>query len=79
MDELIVQVATKYPLVIAIFSAIGVLRAIMKPLFALFRSYVTATETKKDDAVLDTIEQSKFYKGFLFVLDWLTSIKLQHK
>lgn len=77
MEELMIQAATKYPIVIAILSAIGILRAINKPLFALARSFVAATESKSDDVVLDKIEQSKAYKGLCFVLDWLLSVKLQ--
>jgi hypothetical protein len=79
MEELIVMLATKYPALVAIFSVIGVLRAINKPLFALLKSYVGATETKKDDEMLTAVEQSKAYKYLCFVLDYLTSVKLPQK
>jgi len=77
MDELMISIATKYPQALAVLSAIGILRAINKPLFALARSLVSATETKSDDQVLDQVEQSKLYKGFCFLLDYLMSIKIQ--
>jgi hypothetical protein len=77
MNELMVSLASQYPMVLAILSGIGLLRAINKPLFALARSFVQATESKSDDVALDKIEQSKVYKGICFLLDYLMSVKLQ--
>lgn len=77
MDALIIQLASNYPSVIAILSAIGLLRAINKPLFSFLRSLVAATATKRDDDLLTGVEQSKAYKGLCWTLDYLTSIRLQ--
>lgn len=76
MEELVIAMASKYPVIIGIFTVIGILRAVNKPLFAFIRSYVQATETKKDDALLDKVEQSKVYSYVCFVLDWFASVKM---
>lgn len=76
IQQLMIQMVTKYPTAMAFLSVMAILRAVNKPLFAFLRSYVLATETKKDDAILDKVEQSKVYSYFCFVLDWLASIKI---
>ena len=83
MDEIATQILVylfeNFPNASLVFLVIGVLRAINKPLFALLRSYVLATPSVSDDAVLDGVEQSKVYKAISFVLDWSASIKLPPK
>lgn len=76
MDELIMALAGKYPVVASIFMVIGVLRAINKPLFAFIQAYVDATPSKKDDALLAKVKASKVYSYMAFFLDWSTSVKL---
>ena len=75
----LVTAAQQYPMLMTILMVIGVLRAVNKPLFALWRSYVQATPTKADDEILDTIERSKITKAILFVLDWTASIRIPEK
>lgn len=77
--QFLIQASSKYPIVMTIFMVIGILRAVNKPLFALWRSYVTETETKADDELLDKVESSKITKAILFVLDWTASVKVQPK
>lgn len=77
--QFLIQAAQGYPIVMTIFIVLGVLRAVNKPLFALWRSYVSATPQKSDDELLDTVERSKIVKALLFVLDWTASVKVQPK
>jgi len=76
MEDLIIKLSVNYPEAIAVLSLIGVLRAINKPLFALLRAYAAATKTLRDDEFLIEVEKSKAYQYFVFVLDYLTSVKL---
>lgn len=74
---MIVSFAQQYPVVAGIFIVMGILRAIMKPLFALFHAYVDATvDNQADNALLAKIEDSSIFKGIVFVLDYLFSVKL---
>lgn len=66
-------------MLMAALMVIGILRAVNKPFFTLWRSYVQATPTKADDELLDKVERSKITKAILFVLDWTASIKVPDK
>lgn len=74
--EYVLKYAQEYPVILAILAVLGSTRVLLKPLFAFFHAFVQQTETKKDDLFLESVEASKLYKGLLFVLDWLFSIKL---
>lgn len=69
------DILAAHPDITTILALVGLLRAINKPLFALMRAYVAKTQSKKDDKLLEKIERSKHYKTFLFLLDWLGSVK----
>jgi hypothetical protein len=58
---------------------VGVLRFAFKPVFELWHKVAETTVTKKDDAFLAKVENSKAMKIVLFVLDWLASLKLVKK
>lgn len=64
-----------YPILMSIVFIVGALRVVMKPLVALLRAYVAYTPNAADDAALDAVEASSAWKTFLFVLDWVASIK----
>lgn len=67
-------------IVIQAVSLIGSLRIINKPLFSLFHAIVEVTYwTEKDNHWLNKIEQSKIYKGILYVIDWVSSVKVGEK
>jgi hypothetical protein len=76
IQNVMVMAAQKYPVVLGLFSVIGLMRAINKPLFAFLRTIAKETVTTKDDTLIDSIEQSKVYKSITFVLDWALSVKL---
>ncbi len=67
----------KYGWLIAVVLAIGTARLIVKPLMTFLHAVAAATASKKDDALLEKVERSKAYTTFLFVLDWVASIKVK--
>lgn len=73
---LITKYAQEYPIILTILAVMGSSRFLLKPLFSLFHAFVLQTETKKDDLFLAEVENSKMYKGYVFILDWLFSVKL---
>lgn len=77
LKEILKSLIEQYPVLSSALFGIGLLRAINKPLFALVRAYVEYTLTKKDDEILNKIEESKPYRVIVFLLDWFTSIKVK--
>lgn len=67
---------SKYPIVGVIFMYMGMSRSIFKLLFTFLQGVVDATPSTKDNEMLKKLQESKFYKGLAFVLDYLASIKL---
>jgi hypothetical protein len=79
MEQLLLDLVSKFPLASSILLGIGVLRVINKPLFSLFHAYVDATPSAKDNEVLASVEGSRIYKGITYALDWAASVKLPAK
>lgn len=71
--------ATQYPIVATILLGVGFLRLCIKPIMTMLQAYVKMTPYDSDDLWLASFEQSKGYKIFVYVLDWLVSIKLPEK
>jgi len=71
--------ASQYPIVATVLMVIGFLRFCIKPLMTMAQAYVKLTPYDSDDRWLASFEQSKGYKFFVYVLDWLVSIKLPEK
>lgn len=76
MEQLIMDMSAKYPIVVSMLMAMGVLRLINKPLFAFLHAFVAATPSPKDDEILGKVEKSKLYQYFCFAVDYLFSAKL---
>ena len=76
MEQVLIDLAAKYPIIASIIIVIGIFRNIFKPLMSFLRSFVLATPSVKDDSILDKFEGSKIYAGIIYVVDWFTSIKL---
>lgn len=79
MEQILIDLITKYPVVLSVVSVVGILRLIMKPLFVFFKEVVDATPTRLDNEFLDKVMQSKIYSMVAFLLDYLGSIKLPEK
>lgn len=57
--------------------AVGIMRLIAKPLMAFLKKFFKITPWDWDDKLGKKIEDSPFWSIFLWILDWLTSIKLK--
>lgn len=77
METLILDLVSQHPIIASVLAVIGALRLINKPLFALLHTIVDVTATEIDNRYLKMIEESKLYKGFLFILDYLGSVKVK--
>jgi hypothetical protein len=71
--------AAQYPMFATVMLGIGFLRLCIKPLMTMAQAFVKMTPYDSDDAWLASFEQSKGYKAFVFLLDWLLSIKMPEK
>ena len=76
MEQVLIDLSSKYPVIASVLMVIGVLRSVFKPLMSFLRTFVLATPSEKDNSILDKFEGSKFYAGIIYVVDWFTSIKL---
>lgn len=61
---------------VAFFTIVGILRTCLKPIFSLLHKLAAATPSTADDQVVDRIERSGFVSAITYLLDWLTSIKI---
>lgn len=74
--DIVLELVSKYPLIASVLLVIGGCRVVLKPLMSVLRSLAIYTPTPKDDEILDKVEDSKVYKGVVWVLDYLFSLKL---
>lgn len=77
MDALIAAFIGSNGYAIQILSIIGLLRLLVKPISEIAHAYVAYTKSESDDAFLDKIIKSSLYSKFIFILDYLTSIKIK--
>lgn len=77
MSEIIINIVESYPILASIIAVMGTARLFIKPLMSFAHEFVIITESKKDDEILKEIEESKYYKWILYVLDWFASIKVK--
>ena len=79
VKELVETYGADYPWLVSAIAIVGTFRLVIKPIMTAIEQIVAATPTKKDDEVLEDVKKSKAYEWFIFVVDWLTSIKLPKK
>jgi uncharacterized protein (UPF0254 family) len=72
----VLGLAQKYPLALSVFSVVGVLRAVFKPIVSGLRAVADATPSPKDNALLDKVEGGKVFKAVAWFIDYISSIKL---
>ncbi len=77
MELFIKGLALEYPIIFTIAAIIGMVRLVVKPLMVMLHSVAEVTETTRDEEILRKIEENKIYKGFLFVMDYVFSLKLK--
>lgn len=79
VTQILSFVSDKAPWLGVVLMVIGALRLVIKPVMSIARSVVEFTPSKADDETLNKVEQSAIYKGAVYALDWLASIKLPAK
>jgi len=79
LPALIQPLMEQYPLLVSIAAIMGSCRLIMKPLMSLLSVIVKQTPTPKDDALLAKVMEHKLYKGLVYILDLVASVKLPKK
>ena len=79
MEEILIGLVAKYPVVASILSIIGLIRLLVKPVMEIIKAYVAYTPSKEDDSFVNKVIASPIYNKFLFILDWLFSIKIDKK
>lgn len=70
---------SKYPEFASVLLVVGFLRLAIKPIMTLLQAYVDMTPYDSDNLWLKNLEQSRGYKFFVYVLDWLLSVKMPEK
>ena len=68
--------ASSHPQVATLFMAMGILRAVFKPIMTLAQSYVEASPSIKDNAWLAKVQQDKVFKALVWLLDYTASVKV---
>lgn len=76
MEQIFIELVQKYPNAVMVLTAVGVLRAIFKPLMGVWEAYVASTPSVSDDEVLNNFKTSKLYKALAWFVDYAASIKL---
>lgn len=77
MELLILEIAQKYPIILSIAAFMGMARMILKPLMTFLHEVVLVTPSPKDDEILKKVEESRIYKGIIWFLDYVVSLKLK--
>ena len=76
MLETITLLVEKFPFIVPILSILGLVRLLMKPIMTVIDTYVAWTPSESDNKTWEGLKESKIFKGFSFVIDWLFSVKL---
>jgi len=79
MELILVEMIAKYPVVMSIVVIVGSLRLLIKPVFEFLIKVADSTETQKDNELLQKVMNSKGYSVVVFLVDYLSSVKLPVK
>ena len=77
--EAFIELIKEYPWFANLVMIIGTLRVVMKPLFSLIDAITTATPTKEDDAAWKGVKESKAMGLFIWLIDYVASVKVPKK
>jgi hypothetical protein len=64
---------------VQVVSVVGTLRLFFKPIMAGIETAVKASESNSDDIILGKVQGNSIYKGFIFLIDLLSSVKVKPK
>lgn len=79
LSPLIGAYAGEYGWAVAAVAYVGSFRLFFKPIMAAVESAVKGSESKSDDEILNKVQGNIIYKGFIFLVDMLASIKIKPK
>ena len=80
VEPLFASYGGDFGIVVQVMSILGSIRAVNKPLFSTLNALVNATYwTDDDNQLLARLENNKIYKGLIYVLDWVVSVKVGRK
>lgn len=79
MDQILLDLATRYPSLLWVFVVIGIFRAIFKPAMAIVQMVVKETPGDSDDKAVEGFMNSRVYKALSWFVDYTTSIKLPNQ
>ena len=72
---LAVSFLSAYPGFGTFLMIVGGLRVAIKPIMTLLQSIADYTPFETDNKILVTVLESPIYKGFIYLMDYLTSLK----
>ncbi len=75
VQNFLVTIVYKYPVLSMLIAIIGSARAILKPIFSIAHSIAQITVSDKDNKIITKIENSKILKTILYISDYVFSIK----
>jgi hypothetical protein len=79
LKPLIEAYGGNFGVAVQVVAVVGTLRLFFKPIVAAVESAVKESSSTKDDELLATVQGNSIYKGFIFLLDLIASIKLKPK
>lgn len=65
--------------VVNIILFMGTSRLFFKPAIKAIEQFVSETPTTVDDNIWAKVKENSIFKGLLFVLDWVASVKVPEK
>ena len=77
--EAFIELIKEYPWFANLVMIIGTLRVVMKPLFSLIDAVTAATPNKQDDAAWKGVKESKAMSLFIWLIDYVASVKVPKK
>jgi hypothetical protein len=77
LAPLVSAYAGQFGVAIQIVSIVGTFRIFFKPVMAGVEQAIKDSESKEDDIILGEVKKNKFYKGFVFIIDLVASIKIK--
>jgi hypothetical protein len=63
---------------LVVIGLVGTMRIVFKPIMTAVEKIVSDTENKKDDEVLKKVKGHFLYRWFVFLMDFILSIKIDH-
>jgi len=76
MEDLFAGLVIQYPKLAGLLIGIGTFRLFFKPIFSALEKAVADSASKRDDLILENVKKHRVFKSFVWVLDFLFSVKV---